>query len=125
MATKRPRITDEQSAQIAEYREAGRSLAWIARKLDLSIGAVSWHCLRYGIESPEAKPVPIYSGPMIMERGAGMVRRFTAEEDAILLNLSMQNVTVSAMAKQLGRKHNSIIGRLATLARRDERAAAE
>jgi hypothetical protein len=50
------------------------------------------------------------------------VRRFTAEEDALLLQMEANGARYCEMCRALGRRHNSIIGRLATLARRDARA---
>lgn len=118
MTDKRPPISPEQSEKIAKYRESGCSIRWIAQKLNLSHGAVSWHCLRYGIESPKTTSVPEYRGPMVMARGHHIVRRFSQDEDAIIVDLEAQGIAVNEIAKRLGRRHNSVIGRLATLARR-------
>ena len=57
-------------------------------------------------------------------RGGHVVRRFTAFEDAEILRLAAEGVSRNRIAKQLGRRHNSIIGRLMTLARHDALAEA-
>jgi hypothetical protein len=49
------------------------------------------------------------------------MRGFTDQEDRRLLELEAQGLTYTQMAQRLGRKQNSIRGRLYTLARREER----
>lgn len=40
------KYTDNQLSEAAGLREIGLSYAAIARRLGMSVGAVSWHCLR-------------------------------------------------------------------------------
>lgn len=116
-------VTPEVGEKIAELREAGRSVGFIARRLGVSHGAVSWYCLRQGVEPPKPRrldPVPVQ--PVVNKRGNHVVRKFTQAEDALLVKLDMQGFRPSIIAKMMGRRSNSIAGRLASLARRDARA---
>ncbi|ARQ13120.1 hypothetical protein NXC12_PD00007 (plasmid) [Rhizobium etli] len=124
-SAKRPPITEEQSRQIV-YMRVDRSLTagQIAGKLGLSHGAVTWHLLKLGVEkggvAPEGykpKPPSLYT----YTRNGYPVRGYTSEDDRQLQKLSMQGLKHSEIARQLGRKSNSVRGRLFTLARRDER----
>lgn len=121
MATK---LTPEQLDRIATMREAGKSCAVIARVLGVSKGAVSWRCIRLGVDPPTAKPIDPYRGPMSYSRGGVTVRRFTAEEDAQILQLTEQGVSRKRIAKLLGRKPHTVTTRLYLLARHEERACA-
>ena len=113
--------------RIAELREGrGYSCARIARMIGVSRSAVAWHCLINGIESPRNKwastePNP---GPLVVMRNGHQVRRFTPAEDALLLQLEAQGLNYSVIGRRLGRPRNSIVGHLATLARRDARTEA-
>lgn len=118
--------TDETFDRMAEMRERGLSYGQIGRLLNMSPGAVSWHCLRLGVESPKPlkghfNPKP---GPTVMKRGNHVVRRFTPAEDRMLLEMEMEGIKRSEICKALGRSNNSVLGRLMTLARRDARAEA-
>lgn len=122
--TRRPRLTDQQKDRIRELREAGRSLGFIARRVSCSEGAASWYCLLNAIESPRtARNTRTVSQPAIVERG-GFIVRFSADEDEELLRLEAQGTRLSEIARALGRKRNTVLGRLATLARRDARLEA-
>lgn len=112
------KYTDDQIAEAAELREGGMSHAAIARKVGMSIGAVSWHCLRLGADSPRTRgKVPEQRGPMICNRSGHNVRKFTAEEDATSMKLDLDGATTAAIARTLGRRWNSTRGRQMTLAR--------
>ena len=116
------KYTDEQLDEAARLREAGMSINAIGKRLGMSPGSVSWHCLKLGADSPTtATNVPDYSGPMIMRRGDHLVKRFTPEEDARLLQMDIDGERVCDMARAIGRPANSVRGRLMTLARREER----
>ncbi|PHY20896.1 hypothetical protein CSW59_06710 [Caulobacter sp. BP25] len=119
------RLSPSDFDQMVQMRERGRSYAVIARKLGCSIGTVSWHCLRLGAEPPKPRALkPLADGPQSVSRGDHTVRRFTAEDDAKLLEMEAQGASVSAIAKALDRRHNSITGRLMTLARHQARTEA-
>lgn len=119
------RLTDADYERIAELRAKGHSCEWIGRKIGCSGSAVSWHCLRLGIDTP--KPAPLRKdyykrGPM--KRGNFILRPYTPEDDAKLLDLEAKGLNYAELGRQLDRKPNSIRGRLMILARREERAAA-
>jgi DNA-binding transcriptional ArsR family regulator len=101
---KRTPISEEQSLQIIDMRvDRSMSCQAIASKLNLHHGAVSWHLLKLGIEKggkPPSNYRPRNSDECTFTRNGVLVRGFT---------------------QRLGRKQNSIRGRLYTLARREER----
>ncbi|WP_299671742.1 hypothetical protein [uncultured Roseobacter sp.] len=120
------KITQKQIDQIAKFRERGWSVARIAEHMGISRGAVDWNCLKFGIESPktEALVAGEYNGPMVCKRGNHVVRRFTKEEDVILMDMVEKGARLVDIGQRLGRPGNSIGGHLMTLARRDERQLA-
>lgn len=121
----KPIINEEKLEKIAEMRERGVSCAAIGKTIGMSRGAVNWHCLKEGIEPPNPQDLKAHNpGPAVVKRGNHVVRRFTEEEDQRLLAMEAQGLKRCEMARALGRKGNSITGRLMTLARRDERAEA-
>lgn len=123
--TKRAPRNDVQKEAIAEMRERGLSYGVIAQQLNLSHGAVSWYCLVAGIESPKlAAKVPAKNQPLVCYRGGQPVRRFTDIEDRQLLELEARGLGYNQIAKAMNRRHNTIRGRLATLARHDSRREA-
>lgn len=116
--------TDADYQRIVELREAGHSCAWIARRIGCSEGLVAWTCLRLAADPPNARPIREgVSGPAVMQRGDHLVRRFTPEEDREIERLDHAGATYQAIGRALGRRRNSIQGRLMTLARRQERNA--
>lgn len=126
----RRKLTEDQIDRMCELREAGYSFGWIARAIvrefgiAVSEGSISWYCLVRGADLPAERR---HSGTVNFNfeprmRGGHLVRPFTPEEDTLLRTLDMQGFPTSVMAKRLGRRHNSIRGRLATLARQDARA---
>lgn len=124
--SKRPPLTDMEKEIIAEKRSRGVSINTIARILKRSPGAVQWHCLIHGIESPRQMPprTNFYLFQSVVKRGNTIVRAFTPEEDARLVALDRDGLNYSDIGRALKRPRNSIQARLATLARREERAVA-
>lgn len=120
--TKR-KLTLEQIARICEMREGGRSYGFIARIVGCSRGAVAWQCLRNGADKPGAKPLPDQD-PAEYRRGSHQVRHYTPDEDALIIALALQNFPRTVIAKRLGRKPHSVLGRIMTLARREARREA-
>ena len=59
--------------------------------------------------------------PMTVTRGDHIVRRFTSDEDSVLLQLEAEGLRICEMSRALGRPPNSIRGRLMTLARHQAR----
>lgn len=122
------KYTEDQIAEMCALREEGKTLGQIrmhfARKgVTISESAISWHCLVLGADLPAGQRGRSTVRPGAIEkRGGHVVRRFSKEEDARILQLEGEGRTGAEIARDLGRKRNSIVGRLATLARREERA---
>lgn len=117
----------EKQARIDAIAELREEKSWsyrrIAEKLCISEGYVSWLCLINGIEKPgPRRPVGPVGAGSFETRNGHMIRRFSDEEDQRLLALEASGASYAEMARTLGRARNSVIGRLATLARRDARA---
>ena len=117
-AAHRDKIVD----QIAELRESGKSYAWIGRKLGMSNGNVNWICLKYGFEKANRRDPLGARGPLRMMRGNHVVRRYTPDEDAKIIEMTLAGDNTTAIARALGRKPQSILARKMTLARIEERA---
>lgn len=100
--------------EAAALRETGLSCEAIARRLEMSTGSVSWHCLRLGADSPPR-------GPMIVTRSGFAVRRFSASEDATISTMDLDGATTAEIAHKLGRPWNTVRGRQMTLARHQAR----
>ena len=116
------KYSDSLLDRAAAMRDEGHSYTAISQRLEISYGAVYWHCLRLGADSPRAQRSREHApGPRVVSRGNHQVRRFTDDEDRRLLAMELDGETVSAIARALGRKPNSITGRLMTLARREAR----
>lgn len=116
------RFTDADYAEMAAMREDGTIIAAIAAKFACSIGLVAWTCLRLGADAPGAyKSITRDAQPLIIRNGHP-TRGYNPEQDAIILEMEARGESLSAIGRRLGRKHNSIKGRLMTLARREARA---
>lgn len=111
----------ERVDKIAELRETGQSYDLIGQAIGISGSYVCWICLKHGIEGHRKYPLGD-KGPMLMRRGNHEVRKFTPEEDATITRMELAGAKRSEIARALKRKPNSILGRLMTLARREERA---
>lgn len=113
---------------MAELLEIGWSFEKISRHFarqgrKISASAISWQCLRAGADSPPAqwsRSSSTSRKPSV--RGGFVVRPFTPDEDRRLLELDQQGLGPSAIGRELGRRGNSIIGRLMTLARHEARS---
>lgn len=123
---KRSPITPEQKEEIYILRsEKGWSQKDIADKMGISAGAVSWYCLMAGVERFDGRLgyPPSTTGRDYMRNGR-QVRAYTEEEDKKIIEMDRRGDGYSKIAREIGRRHNSVQGRLATLARREERAMA-
>jgi len=120
---RRPDLTPEEIERIGDLRARNHTIEAIAEVIGCSVGTVRWACLRECFEPSKPRPLPpLYKRPKVVVRNGHPVRRFTEREDRLLLALEAQGLRISAIAKRLGRKPNSVLGRLYTLARRDARA---
>ncbi|RAK24078.1 helix-turn-helix resolvase-like protein [Salipiger aestuarii] len=118
----RKRHSPEAIQRAVEMRECGKSIMQIVRATGMSRGAVYWHCLKLGADLPDGKKHPVgLRGPEVVTRGDHQVRRFSADEDEKLLRWAAEGVSRCEMGRRLGRPHNSVIGRLMTLARHSAR----
>lgn len=117
------KYSEETIEKAIEMRESGLGRRAVAKALGMSPGAVDYHCLKLGADVPGAMKV---WKPKVMRspRGNHFVRRFSEFEDAIITQMSIDGKGVNEIAKHLGRRHNSITGRLRTLARREEQEMA-
>lgn len=121
----RRKLTPEQAEMIASLRSEGLAPRVIAERFGVSEGLIKYYCLRNGIDPPKnsAKRLPpVPQKSVIYRRADGhLIRRFSAEEDQLLLRLEAQGCNYNAIARTMGRTRNTVISRLACLARRDER----
>lgn len=118
-----PKYTDELVNTAAELREGGMTYSAIAQRLGMSKEAAQYHCLKLGADCPKAAAAPAWNRtPKTVARGNHIVRNFTAAEDRRLLALEAEGKTPAEIARILARKRNSIVGRMMTIARRQERA---
>jgi hypothetical protein len=113
-------LSDAHVDEMVELREQGISLLQIAKHLTargtaISRGAVWWRLLRLGVEPPARMQRPLGGS-------CGRGRSFTPDEDAKLLALEAEGCSLAAIGREVGRDTNSVIGRLATLARMQARA---
>lgn len=125
-------LNDEQIDEMIEMREAGKSdlqiaLHFAAQDTTISPQAINWQCLVHGADRPAHRrhrrnPAP---PPTTYVRGGVVVRQFTPAEDRQLLELEAAGQTYSEIGRAMGRKSNSIRGRLMTLARRQAREEEE
>ena len=121
--SRRPNLAKEQKEFAAEKRESGWSINRIALRLGVSPGAIAWHCLQMGADPPNARPIDkTIKGPRVCMRTGKPVCRFTEIEDRQLIALSLAGKSDVEIGRAIGRKPNSVRGRLMTLARHDARA---
>ena len=112
---------------LVELREVrGWSYPRIADRLGAHRSSIYWWCLKLGLEAPEkiraARSKRLVIGPAVCTRSDGrVIRRFTPEEDARILALEAEGLSCVEIARELGRERTSVVGRVLTLARREER----
>ncbi len=119
-------LNDAQLDEMCTLRERGWGLDRIAAHFTeagtaISPQAINWQCMRLGADVPPRLRGTHSQAESPYLRGKHPVRPFTGEEDALLRVLEMQGFRISEIARRMGRKPNSIKGRLYTLARQDAR----
>lgn len=102
---------------IAEMREAGKPLKAIALATGVHYRTCQYHAGRLGAIAPNPARVPQRHAECI--RSGRVVRPFTEAEDQKITAWSIAGVPLIEMGRRLNRKHNSILNRLRTLARRE------
>ena len=128
-------LSDQQLDEMVELRERGLTCRQIAkhftiRGTPISVGAISWQCLRLGADLPveRRRSCPAVEAREFSadrcERSGFVVRRYSAEDDRLLIALEAEGLTYRQIGDRFDppRKHNSVKGRLLTLARRQARA---
>lgn len=123
-------LSAAQLDEMAELREQGWSLRRIAehftaRGTKVHQSTIGWQCMRIGADLPPHRRGRAVPRTQPMMRNGHVIRPFTPEEDQKLLELDTSGATMRQMCEALGRKNNSVRGRLMTLARHDARAAGE
>jgi DNA-binding CsgD family transcriptional regulator len=115
---RRPKLTEDEIEQIGVLRAKNYTRDAIAAEIGCSVGSVEWCCLMHGFEA--SKPPRFRTTrPKPCIRNGHVVRPYTPEDDAELLALEAQGKRYAEIARVMGRKINSIKGRLCTLARRE------
>ena len=102
---------------IATMREAGKSFHAIAAATGVHRKTCEYHAMRLGAASPFIVLHTHRRSTYFREGQA--VRGFTEAEDQQITAWALEGVSLSEMGRRLGRRHNSIMGRLRTLARRE------
>lgn len=125
-----PASTREQRAQLKQdlvdavaYLREGRG--WTHERIALHLGR-SWSwiwfvCLENGIDKPGARR-RAHRMPASAVRPGVTVRSFTVDQDRELLALERELPNYAEIGRRIGRARQTVVARLATLARRDERA---
>lgn len=121
------KLTQAQIDAACAMRERGVGVREIARRLStadapIAPHVVEWTCLIWGADLPPHRRQSSAANLRPYSRGGRIVRPFTPEEDAVVRRLAMDGATPSIIGARLGRKSQSIVARLATLARHDARA---
>lgn len=118
MSKRRYNWTQKQLDRMAELVEAGVPHHKIAEEMEATTGAVDWQLLRMGVTGPRSTKFSQNGGSYL--RHGRVVRRFSSEEDKVLLELEAEGLGPYKIGCRIGRSHNSVMGRLATLARHDQ-----
>lgn len=122
-------LSDPQLEEMAALREKGWGIDRIAAHFTaagtpITGSAICWQCLRLGADAPSRlrRNCPSAMSLRPYRRNGRLVRPYSSEEDEVLRMLDRQGARYSEMAQRLGRRENSIRGRLLTLARHEARA---
>lgn len=120
-------LSDAQIEEMCELREKGWGIDRIAAHFTahgtkISGNAINWQCMLNGADVPIHLRGKHTQASAPFRRGDHIIRPYTKDDDALLRVLDMQGFKVATIARRMGRKHNSIRGRLLTLARMDARA---
>lgn len=116
MATRRPRLTEAERETIYQLRESGWSARRIAEKIGCSKGSVNWCCLMAGVTKHDRPKKAAAPRVPLVRRDGHVIRPFQPDDDRRLIELEQQGLNYTEIARALGRRRNSIVGRLATLA---------
>lgn len=120
-------LSDAQIEEMCALRERGWGIDRIAQHFTeqgtkVSASSINWQCLKHGADTLIKFRGKHRQAPANYRRGDHIVRPFTKDEDALLRELELKGFRIYVIAERLGRKPNSIRGRLLTLARIEARA---
>jgi len=102
---------------ITTMRESGKSFHAIAEATGVHRKTCEYHAVKLGAASPFTI-LQTHRRSKYFRHGQA-VRGFTELEDQQITAWALEGVSLSEMGRRLGRRHNSIMGRLRTLARRE------
>lgn len=110
-------LSEAQRIELTSLREErGLSYGQLAARFGVTESAAQYHCITAGALTPRRRPA-CSRGPRIVAcRDGRTIRRFTAEEDARLLDLAAQGHGPKRIARMVGRASSSVRMRLANLA---------
>ena len=113
--SRRSIFTDDQLARMFAWRRNNKSYGFIARRMACSISGVRYQCLLAGV-TPIGVAPRVSSFPMRTTRSDGVpIRRFTPQDDEILLAMDAGDKTNHEMATVLDRAPGTIRHRLLLL----------
>lgn len=120
-------LSDQQIDEMCALRERGWSAERISQHFaatgtKVSPGSIHWQCLQHGADVPKRFRKASHAPHRAYQRNGHPVRPYTAEDDAKLLELEAQGLGMAAIGRAIGRKPNSVRGRLLTIARQQARA---
>lgn len=108
--------------QMAEMVEQRVPVWRMAHRLGLSQQQVIYRLRATGLDPRVDQPLPpVPTEPVILQRKTGLLRKFTQAEDDQLLALDAQGLTLTEIARVMGRRPGSVRARLECLARRAAR----
>lgn len=108
-------------------REKGWGIVRIAEHFaqcgsPISANAINWQCMKVGADPPLRHWGKHTQAAEPYSRNGNVVKPYSAAEDALLVELDIQGFKLSVIARRMGRRTNSVKGRMMTLARREQRA---
>ncbi|MGI9500814.1 MAG: hypothetical protein ACR2P3_12305 [Geminicoccaceae bacterium] len=105
------RATEKDKETITDLRERGWSVNRIAGRLTLTPSTVQYWANKLGAW-PEGRKPPKPKARKPFTRNGRIVRPFTKAEDAKILAMRLDGVSLSAIGREVERPHNSIANRL-------------
>jgi hypothetical protein len=121
---RRPNLNAEEKSEIARLREKGWGLERLAEKFASRVGSISWCCLMAGVSPPGADRCKSSQNAFLepeYTRNGKPVRRFLPDEDRLIKEMRESGATIADICRATKRRHNSIVGRLAALAKQEEK----
>lgn len=103
-----------------DMRERGKSIQAAANRAGLPRSVVAYHTVKAGVVSSKPRPPTKDHTRTRADGTKHIVRRFTPEEDTLLLKLRKEGKSLREIARTTDRMHHTIYQRLNTLAAREE-----